>query len=187
MIDDESPQKAADVVCRFTLCAEACALLHQKESAREFYQALHDKGFYKDAVRLLAYLLPKREAVWWGSLCVWQVGRPRPPKETDAALQAAVTWVLDPSEPHRQAAQKAGDLAKGTPAGQLALAAAWSGGSMTPPELPAAPPPPFLTNQLVAAVILDAANRGAPAKRSLRYLQFLQWGHDVADGKNLWK
>lgn len=186
MIDEDTPHRAADIGQRFELGEQALALLTDGQTSREYFDLLYKYELHKDAVRFLAYLLPKREAAWWGSLCVWQVGRPQPAQAIDDAVHAVVTWVIDPTEANRQAAQKAGKLAKGTSAGQVALAVFWSGGSMSAPGLPAVAPPPYLTNQTIAAAILGAANGGNPAKRFERYLQFLWWGCEVADGTNLW-
>jgi hypothetical protein len=95
------------------------------------------------AIAFLSYLLPRREAVWWARQCVAAILGPK--AEHDPALQAAENWVRAPEEENRQAA-----LAVGTAGDQhqattwLALAAAWSGGSMCPPDAPPMPAPPSI-------------------------------------------
>ena len=70
----------------------------------------------------------------------------------------------------------------GTPAGCLALAAFWSGGSLSAPNLPPVPPKDELTGTAVAGAIMLAsiiATAGAePAKA-----KFLTLGADVASGR----
>jgi hypothetical protein len=95
------------------------------------------------AVAFLCYLLPRREAVWWARQCVSAILGPK--TEHDPALQAADNWVRAPEEENRQAALAAGaagDQHRATT--WLALAAAWSGGSMCPPDAPPMPVPPSL-------------------------------------------
>src|SRR5215472_14360491 len=54
-----------------------------------------------DALAFCAYLLPRREAVWWASQCVRALlGEPTAADE--AALQAAEAWVREPAEANRR-------------------------------------------------------------------------------------
>ncbi len=113
-----------------------------------------------DAIAFLAYLLPRREAVWWARQCVGAIlGR----RADDAALRAAEAWVRAPEEDNRQAALAigaAGDQANATT--WLALAAAWSGGSMCAPDLkPLAAPISACAKAANAAIVL-AATAGDP-------------------------
>jgi hypothetical protein len=66
------------------------------------------------------------------------------------------------------------------PAGALALAAFWSAGSMSRPDLPAVPPPPGLTAQTVAAAVQAAAGEKAPDPRpEASYALFLSLARRV--------
>ena len=49
---------------------EAKALLTDEISTKAFIALLVQKELFPDALRLVAYLLPKREAIGWGCLCV---------------------------------------------------------------------------------------------------------------------
>src|ERR1700680_3847329 len=84
--------------------------LSQKISAKpseqfptKFLQTLVTAGQIEDAVTFCAYLLPRREAVWWACGCA------RTPlgdlaEHRAAGLLAAEAWVKQPDEERRQAA-----------------------------------------------------------------------------------
>src|SRR5438045_2695423 len=183
----EPPRTAAEVCQHFDLGDKARGLLGDRQTPAEFFERLVSEKLYPDAVRFAAHLLPAREAVWWGSLCVWHVAAPSPPPATAPALRAAARWVREPTEENRRAAEAPGRAAGAAdPAGALALAAFWSGGSMTPPQLPAVPPPPLLPAKTVAGAVLVAATRGDPAGQEERYRHFLTLAVDVSAGRNLW-
>ena len=127
--------------------------------------------------------------MWWGCLCVWHARGSKWTAKDEAALAAAVRWVIDQKDETRAAGAAAGEAAGGTAttAGALALAVGWSGGSMTPPGLPVVPPPAFLTQKVVGAAILSAAAHGQPAAPADACRQFLTLAWDVAAGRNRWQ
>jgi hypothetical protein len=186
---EEKPlEKKAAAVCRlFPIGEDAKKLLQEGQTVLQLLQALQKSELYMDAVRLLSHALPKRAAVWWACECIRSVLK-EPPPEAAQALQAAREWCADPSEANRRAAEAAAEAAEiGTPAGCAAIAACWSGGSLSPPDAPVLPPGETLTAQaaanavLMAAVVLEA--RKAPA----RFAEFLALGIMVAEGGNRWK
>ena len=59
-----------DLCERAKLGEEAKALLKDEHTPRQFLELLIGKELFLDAIRFLAYALPKREAVGWGCLCV---------------------------------------------------------------------------------------------------------------------
>lgn len=119
------------------------------------------------AIVFLAYLLPRREAVWWARQCVSAILGPR---ADDAALQAAEAWVRAPEEENRIAAlgiATAGDQRLATT--WLALAAAWSGGSMCAPDVkPMAPPISACAKAANAAIVM--AISGGDSRRYGRWV-----------------
>ena len=181
------PRDAQSIAKVIELSDEASALVQPELSAAAFFNLLVQKELLKDAVAFLAHWLPIREAVWWGCECVWHACRPEPVQVVDAALGSAVAWVIEPNEEHRLAADKAGHAATlRTPAGCVALAAAWTGGSLSPyAKAPVAPPPQLAANTVVAAVELVAL-KGPAGKSAERYLQLLRIGTEVAHGSNRW-
>jgi hypothetical protein len=110
----------------------------------------------EDAVSFCAYMLPRREAVWWACQCLRQIeGELSPPEEK--LLGTAEAWVKDPDEPARQAASEAAETApRQSPATWVAIAVAWSGGSISGPGNPPVPPPPYATARAVRAAVLTA-------------------------------
>ena len=153
-------------------------------SPDELITHLAQEGKFLDALRLRAYLLPKREAVWWGCLCVREdLGEPLPPPQI-AALEAAVAWAEDPVEKHRRAAEQRAEAAKFSGVGAtLALSAFWSDGSIAPEGNPDVLPDERLTSQGVAAALISAAYQGDANKATGRIHAFLARGKDIADQK----
>lgn len=179
------PAKTAVEACAHaSLGAAALALLRPEMTPRQFVAQLLRAEQYADAVRFLAAGLGKRDAVWWGCLTVRHLLWAGLPASEQQTLRAAVRWVIDPSEAHRAAAHPFGDL--GTPAGALAKAVSWAGGSLVPPPLPPAPPPPALTPRAVASAINLAILPGDGAKIPERYRQAVALGLHVARGHSLW-
>jgi len=179
--------RAAEVCRHFKQGDEARRLLRDDPTADGYLTLLLDHQLYADAIQFVAHRLPHREAVWWGCLCVWKMSRPDAPEEVAAALKAAVGWVIDPSENHRRAAETAGQAAgSDTPAGCVAFAAFYSGGSMLPANLPEVKPPPFLTAKTLAAGLRVAAAQGPVDQGAACHRLFLQLAGDVAKGKNRW-
>lgn len=107
-----------------------------------------------DAIAFLAYLLPRREAVWWARQCVGAILGPR---SEDEALHAADAWVRAPEEERRRAALAigmAGDQARATT--WLALAVGRSGGSVSAADQKPVVPPPSACGQAANAAIMLA-------------------------------
>lgn len=149
-------------------------------------QKLLESDLEADAVRLIAATLSKRQAVWWACLCI----RHFAPPTTDAdrtALGAAVRWVIDPSEPHRRAAESAGQQATlDSLAGIAAMSAFWSEGSMSPAGAAEVKPPANLSSKTVVSAVLLAATRGPAAELSHRQRQAILAGIEVSDGSVTW-
>jgi hypothetical protein len=114
---------------------------------------------HKAAV-FLAHLLPRREAVWWARQCVGAIlGK----SGEDDALRAAELWVRAPDEENRRAALDLGNARdKQIPTTWLALAAGWSGGSLTAPDQNPLPPPPSACAKAANAAIILAACSAEP-------------------------
>lgn len=139
-----------------------------------FLQALMGSDTPEDAVAFCAYVLPRREAVWWASRCVRQLSSSRSPAE-EKALAAAEDWVREPEEERRRAALDIGsDGDRSAPTTWVSLAAAWSGGSMTPIDMPPVPCPPHLTAKAVRAAVLTALARIPVKERAQRLNLCLQ-------------
>jgi len=144
-----------------------------------FLQALVAAGKIEDAVTFCAYLLPRREAVWWACGCVKRaLGHVA--GDRAAALLAAEAWVKEPDDGRRQAALEIGT--KGHcdhPLTWVALAAGWTGGFLVSGPQRSIPMPQYMTARATRTAILISA---LSVKRDQRpaYLQAC-----VAEGARL--
>ena len=175
------PPSAEAIASRCPLGAEARQCVRAGQSADTLLGELVQKQLYIDAMRLIAYKLPQREAIWWATLCVWDRARPRTGEAEGRAFQAIVDWVRQPNEQYRRAAEAAGRAAGiQTPVGMLAMAVFFSGGSISLPDQPAVQPDPYDTAQQVAAAVVLAAKRGDAAAAQRRFVVLaaeVQQGH----------
>jgi hypothetical protein len=163
----------------------AQAMAAKPGSVSQLATALAEKNLLPDACRLLAFALPKREAVWWACCCIRDA---KAIGNAALALEAAEKWVANPQEDQRRAAYAAAEkVGAETPAGCAAFAAFFSGGSLAPPNVAEVPPPDHLTPGAAAGAVMLAAVAGEPAKAEERYKKFLAIGVDVASGKNKWR
>lgn len=123
----------------------------------DFLHNLNRSGKLEEAVTLCAYLLPRREAVWWACRSArsapGQIAEERAP-----ALLVAEAWVRDPLEEHRQAALEVGN--KGhcdDPLTWVALAAGWAGGFLVSTPHYSLPMPQYMTARAARTAILMSA------------------------------
>jgi hypothetical protein len=115
-----------------------------------FLNRLAAQGKCDQAIEVCAYLLPRREAVWWGcaSLRTFLGGG----LGDASGLAAAEAWVRDPSEENRQIALEVGTRGPShEPHILLALAAGWSSGTFRGTPFPF---PPFMTSRGVRKALL---------------------------------
>jgi len=179
--------RAKEVCQHFDLKEEARPLLRDELSPKEFLEVLLANQQHAAAISFVAHALPPREAVWWGCLCLRHACGPQLAPPDEAACRAAVTWVLDPTEDNRQAAQAPGEKAGlGTPAGGLAMATAWTGGSLAPPTAPQVPPGPFMPAKAVAGAVMLTAAKADPVKIADTQRLFVELGVGVAEGRFTW-
>lgn len=186
-------EKAAEIAARFELGEDAQKLLSQDSAPKQYFDLLAEKQLFPDAVRFLAYALPKREAVYWACLCARRVTgpattdtTPEPPAKAkaSAALEAALRWVFHPTEENRRAAEAAAkDEGVKSPAGCAAIAAFFSGGSLGPANVQAVPPEDFMAAQAVAGAVMLSAVLTEPEKAAEKYRDFFALGTQLAEGK----
>ncbi len=154
---------------------EAKALLTEESRTKEFLARLVEEELFQDAIRLFAYLLPKREAIGWGCLCVRHVlaspeGKPLP----DVQL-AAERWVSAPNEENRWAAKQAADKEESkSPSSLLALGVFFAGPSLAAPHMRPVPPPDHLTSLMVASAAIKSGLVNEPKKAKEKYRVFMQ-------------
>lgn len=178
-------EKAKPACEFFDLTDAAKPLLEDDPSSTTFFNRLMDNKLYMDAIRFLALVLRKREAVWWACLCVRDVMTDKVTHEDKRALLAAEEWVIKPTEENRQLASQAAEATKfETAAGWAAMGAFWSGGSMTPPGTPVVPPQEDFTGRAVGGSVLMSAAYQFEDEKQLneRYELFLERAKEIANG-----
>ncbi len=126
----------------------------------DFLRALIARPNRFDAITFAAFLLPRREAVWWGCQCLRALAGRGP---DEAALVAAEAWVRKPDDDSRRAALAFSEgRDRRTPGDWIALAAGHSGGNIAPDGAPPQQPPAYMTALAVkAGVILALASKPA--------------------------
>ncbi|HYM02589.1 MAG TPA: hypothetical protein VET85_06555 [Stellaceae bacterium] len=176
--------QTAEEGCRAAkLTDPARALLTPKATVAEFLAALIEAGCLRDGVALMAYSMPKREAVWWACLAAHSAVTESTSAAIKAALEAAEAWVYQPSEEKRRAAMARAQAAGfDHPAVWAAVGAFWSGGSMAPADAPIVPPPEHLTGLAVDGAVGLAAGAGEPAQVPVRLRRYLDQAIDIANG-----
>jgi uncharacterized protein DUF6931 len=178
----------AEICAVSELGDDAKALVREGQNPREYLNVLIGKGHFPDAVRFLAHVLPKREAVWWGWICARRAAGADAPEKIRVSLDATEKWIAQPTEEHRRAAMQAAQEADlSTAAGCAGLAAFLSGGSLGPPNTPVVPPGDYLTAKAVASAIIFAAVAAEPEKAPEKFRAFLTQGVDVVTRIRLWE
>jgi hypothetical protein len=169
---------ARDVFDAFPTACEDIATQPNNKSPLIFLRELVKGPTPDDAIPFCAYLLPRREAVWWASQSVRAL-LDKPTANDEAALTAAEAWFRKPEELNRRKALEIGTTANQRAASTwVALAAAWSGGSMISSGGPAAPPQ--LTAQAAFTAIRIAL--GGKPDRIGCIAQCVERGVRIAEG-----
>jgi hypothetical protein len=116
-------------------------------------------------ISFCAYLLPRREAVWWACQAIRESGTP----DDAELLTLAEEWVRVPEEKNRRLALSGANNAKVKgPCAWAAYGAGWSGGSMTDNVEQPVRPPAYLTAKAVRACVLTVLASALPKQRLQR-------------------
>ena len=68
----------------------------------EFLHQVVDAAEYVLAIRILSRILPSRDVIWWGMLCVWKHAKGSFVREDEALLGAIFYWVRDPTSENQK-------------------------------------------------------------------------------------
>ena len=179
------PAGVGGLVTLLELDEELLPQAEESENEAAFLGRLIEENQLQPAIRVQAHLLPSREVVWWGCLCVQQLLDGQLPAPQLAARDATVQWVADPTEENRRAAEAAAEEAEYSgPDGTLATAAFWTGDSIAPPESPEpVPPDERLPGVAVTGAILIASVAQEPERMEEKLRECLKLAADLADGK----
>lgn len=172
----------SEICTRFPLSEAARALLSPEIEPGEYIDRLYGAELHVDVIRFLAHALPAREAVWWACLSA-RAALVAGDAALLAAVEAAEAWVYHPDEEHRRIAMAAAaGVPNNSPARWAATAAAWTGGSLAPPEAPTVPPGETLTAQAAAGAVLLAAVQSEPERAPDRHRAAIAQAIDIARG-----
>ena len=162
------------------LTDDAQALLRDDLSPSKYLAALSEKSLFKDAIQFLAHGMQVPTAIRWASACVKEFQAPDPKAKGKESLAVADKWLQSPDEKTRWAAKKAADDAEMSSAADcVAMAVFFGGKSISPPEVPENPPPPYSAQKMAAGGILIAAVAHAPEKAPDKYRRALEMGKDM--------
>jgi hypothetical protein len=175
--------KLTDILPRLEIPEAELASLAVFSTAPDLLEHLVGQGRLVEAIRLLAFAMPRREAVWWVCMCARSTATVDMPAADHAALEAAELWVRRPAEETRRAAFARAEGAKfATPEAWACVAAFWSGGSMSLPDLPPVEPAPHMQGLAITGAVILASVREKPARQAERFARFIASAKDIAAG-----
>jgi hypothetical protein len=135
---------------------------------------LRELELWPESMRMLAYTLPEREAVWWSCMCVRHTATSLPENE-HLAVEAAEAWVRQPDIPlRREAAMAASASGYAAPGAWSALGAVWSHQKKLLPDL--------CGGRGVATAVMRAVVRKDPERARERFPRFFDSGVDIGNG-----
>ena len=182
-----SGKTLAEVIEASELSDEALALFTGDQAPKAFMESLVEHEHYPDAVRLLAFALPKREAVWWAWVSARRTAGEDPSLEIQEVLEATEAWIKEPTDQNRRITMEKAESAEfTTAAGCVGLAAFLSGDSLAPPEMDPVPPDEYMAANAIAGSIVLAAVSEEPEKANEKFQGFVEQGMVVADKIQLW-
>jgi hypothetical protein len=173
--------------CRIRLKTKAESLLDDRITPKHYFDRLLAEDCLADARRVLAHALPKRRSLWWACLCTMDGYQASASPGVAQAVELVTRFIHEPNEENRRAAEAFG---RSQPPhhieNSLAMAAFFSGGSVSLPHLPEVPPRIFVTGRLVGVCVYLAAVTRSAAYYKNHLRQYLAIGREVATGQNLW-
>lgn len=171
---------ANDLFETFPELLKTIKVLPNDKPPLDFLKDLSVDEKLEDAVTFCAFLLPRREAVWWACRSVKVVSGTALDKRA-AGLLAAEAWVQQPETDRRLAALDIGTKGDpNDPTTYLAFAAGWSGGLLyAHPEHPVSMPA-NMTPQGARTAIRLAAHYADAAVRPARLHACIEDGARLA-------
>lgn len=150
------------------------ALVEEIGDPERLLWRLRQLGLLSEAVRMLAYALPEREAVWWSCMCVRHTA-PSLPETERIAVEAAEVWVRRPEQAARhEAALAASASGYAAPGAWSALGAAWSQRERLLADL--------CGGRGAATAVARSVVRHGPGREQERLRRFIRSGVDIGNG-----
>ena len=154
------------------------------DTPTRYMERLAETSEPDSAIAFCAYMLPRREAVWWGCRCLRMIMVDLS-TALPGGLNAAEAWVRRPDDSNRRSALEQGmkgDLT--TSPAWLALGAGWAGGSMSMGEHAVASLP-HLTAKAINASLVLALGSQDPSKRMSLIRASIDNGRRLASGEEV--
>jgi hypothetical protein len=143
-----------------------------------FLKRLAAAGKPDHAVGVCAYVLPRREAVWWGCTSARTLVADKLPTDP-VGLLLAEAWVREPTEQNRRIALDFGTgAASNEPLTWLALAAGWSSGTLASTPFPV---PAYMTARAVRVALLISSRIAGVHERASRLQTCIAEGIRLAE------
>ena len=183
----QTVRSALDLAKAAELEEEALAGVAPGTPHRAVVQQLVTDSKFLEAIKLVAFSLPRREGVWWAWVTAKRAAGAEPTPAVRASLEATERWIAQPTDVNRRTAFDLAQAAElGTPAGCAGAAAFFAGDSIAPPNVGAVPPGPWDCNKMIANAVILAAVIKEPEKAPEKFLQSLQQGLEVIGKIKIW-
>jgi hypothetical protein len=151
------------------------------DSPIEYVKKLVAQEKVEDAVAFCAYLLPRRETVWWACGCARML-LGEIPEGKSLGLLVAEDWVREPDEMHRQAALAIGTQGdRNNPMTWLALSAGWAGGFLVNNQHKQISMPQYMTPRAARIAVILSSIDLRPLERGTRLNSCIAQGIKLAE------
>lgn len=172
-------EAAKDLFKTFPTAISDVGVEPSEERSLDFIKLLSNRRDLRAGLSFCAYLLPRREAVWWGCQCLRQNDQLR--RGEDVQVAAAEAWVREPDEPNRLRAFDLGTKGDTKSSGTwMCLAAGWAGGTLPMSTQNPVVVPQHLTAQAVRVALILASHGFLPWERAAMQSRWLADGVHIA-------
>jgi hypothetical protein len=169
----------AEIAEAAQLSGEARSLLSDGIGPSRFVQLLEERALFKEAIQFLAHGLPLPVTVRWGCACSRELLPSAQLEQAKESLQCAEAWLAEPTDDARWQARRAAEKSDMSNAADFVAMAVFLSGSVTPPDAPPTPPPPYVASKLAAGGIQLAVLSREPANAPQRYRRALQISREI--------
>jgi hypothetical protein len=178
-------ETARDLFDAFPIAEPVLNLEPTDDPSLDFLVSLTSGGSFDQAVGFCSFLLPRREAVWWGCRSVRKL-IPKHTLDEREGLKVAEEWLEEPDEERRKIALELGQrYSTKLATTHLALAAGWSGRTFSIGAGDPIPIQPHQTALAVRSAILVAACRVRPAEKPDLMRLCLEDGAKIASDETI--
>ena len=174
-----------DLFAAFPIAEHVLTLEPSDDPSLDFLASLTSSGEHDKAVGFCAFLLPRREAVWWGCRSVRKFV-PKRSLDEEEGIRVAEEWVQEPDEERRRIALELGvRYSTKLATTHLAAAAGWAGRTFSIGAGDPIPIQPHQTALAVRSAILIAACRVSLADRPDLMQSCLDDGAKIASDETI--